>query len=170
MALTMSAAAIHSQTTLDPGEMLHALMTTLRDELEMTEMFISAFYAVIDPWSGEIRYANTGHPHAFLLPDGKDFERLAASDPPLGMDERQPKTVVREWHARRDLLVLFTDGVSDARNRLGERLGEERILDTVREHRGEEPAPILESVVAMMEGHTQGAPRRDDLTIVLVRS
>ena len=44
----------------------------------MTEMFISAFYAVIDPWAGELRYSNTGHPHAFLLAEGKGFERLAA--------------------------------------------------------------------------------------------
>jgi sigma-B regulation protein RsbU (phosphoserine phosphatase) len=170
MALTMSAAAIHSQTTMDPGEMLHALMTTLRDELEMTEMFISCFYAVIDPWGGEIRYANTGHPHAFLLTDGKDFERLAASDPPLGMDERQPVTLARQWHAGRDLLVLFTDGVSDARNRVGERLGEGRVLETVRTHRLELPSEILDRVMAMMDAHTQGSRRRDDLTLVLVRS
>jgi sigma-B regulation protein RsbU (phosphoserine phosphatase) len=170
MALTMSAAAIHSQTTSDPGEMLHALMTTLRDELEMTEMFISCFYAVIDPWAGEIRYANTGHPHAFLLAEGKDFERLAASDPPLGMDERQPVTVARTWHAGRDLLILFTDGVSDARNRVGDRLGEESVLETVREHRADQPSEILDQVVAMMEHHTQGSRRRDDLTLVLVRS
>jgi sigma-B regulation protein RsbU (phosphoserine phosphatase) len=170
MALTMSAAAIHSQTTSDPGEMLHALMTTLRDELEMTEMFISCFYAVIDPWAGEIRYANTGHPHAFLYAEGKEFERLAASDPPLGMDERQPVTLMRTWHPGRDLLVLFTDGVSDARNRLGDRLGEERILETVRTHRGEQPVEILDRVMDMMDEHTQGSRRRDDLTLVLVRS
>jgi sigma-B regulation protein RsbU (phosphoserine phosphatase) len=170
MALTMSAAAIHSQTTIDPGEMLHALMTTLRDELEMTEMFISAFYAVIDPLAGEIRYANTGHPHAFQLAEGKDFVRLAASDPPLGMDERQPATVSREWEAGRDLLVLFTDGVSDARNRFGDRLGEERVLEAVRGNRTETPSTILDRVVALLDRHTQGAPRRDDLTLVLVRS
>jgi sigma-B regulation protein RsbU (phosphoserine phosphatase) len=170
MALTMSAAAIHSQTTMDPGEMLHSLMTTLRDELEMTEMFISAFYAVIDPAGGEIRFANTGHPHAFLLAEGKDFERLAASDPPLGMDERKPTTVTHPWNAGRDLLVLFTDGVSDARNRLGDRLGEENVLQAVRVHREEAPSEILDHVVSVMDRHTQGAPRRDDLTLVLVRS
>jgi sigma-B regulation protein RsbU (phosphoserine phosphatase) len=166
----MSAAAIHSQTTLDPGEMLHSLMTTLRDELEMTEMFISCFYAVIDPVAGELRYANTGHPHAFFLAEGEDFERLAASDPPLGMDERQPVTLARPWQAGRDLLVLFTDGVSDARNRVGDRLGEERVLETVREHRDEQPSEILDRVMAMMDYHTQGSRRRDDLTLVLVRS
>ena len=170
MALTMSAAAIHSQTTTDPAEVLHALMSTLRDELTMTEMFISTFYGVIDPWAGELHYANTGHPHAFRLKENGDFERLAATDPPIGMDERRPVTTRRDWNAGRDLLVLFTDGVADARNRMGERLGEERILETIRAHRTAEPAMILDLVVAVLEEHTKGAIRRDDLTLVLVRS
>src|SRR6185437_10175263 len=50
-----------------------------------------------------LAHANTGHPHAFLLPDGGDFERLAASDPPLGMDERAPTTSTRSWNPGRDL-------------------------------------------------------------------
>src|SRR6185437_16160722 len=170
MALTMTASAIHSQATNDPGTMLHALMSTLREELAMTEMFISAFYAIVDPGARALTYANTGHPHAFLLPDGGDFERLAASDPPLGMDERAPTTSTRAWNPGRDLLVLFTDGVSDARNRRGERLGEERVLEAVRAHRTAPPAEILDRVVETLEAHTQRAPLRDDLTVVLLRS
>jgi len=171
MALTMSAAAIHSQTKGDPGEMLHSLFSTLRDELAMTEMFISAFYAIIDPVAGELRYSNTGHPHAFLLSKEGGLERLAASDPPLGMDEKPPATTCRRWVHGKDLLVLFTDGVSDARNRWGERLGEDRILDLIREHGAElSPAEVLSRAFDVLETHTQGAPRRDDLTIVLVRA
>ncbi|HEX3865437.1 MAG TPA: GAF domain-containing SpoIIE family protein phosphatase [Gemmatimonadaceae bacterium] len=170
MALTMSATAIHSQSTIDPGEVLFALMGTLRDELTMTEMFISAFYAVVDVSACELWYANTGHPHAFLLAEGKNFERLAAKDLPLGMDERQPATERRPWKAGRDLLVLFTDGISDARNRAGERLGEERVLDTIRAHRTESPQEILGHVFEILDAHTAGATRRDDLTIVLLRS
>ncbi|MEP6493765.1 MAG: GAF domain-containing SpoIIE family protein phosphatase [bacterium] len=170
MALAMSAAAIHSQSRADPGEMLHALMSTLREELLVTEMFISAFYSVIDPRAGELRYSNTGHPHAFLLAHGADFERLAASAPPLGMDERAPLTARRNWNPELDLLVLFTDGVSDARNRAGERFGEEKILNVIRENREATPTEILERVVTVLDAHTLGAPRRDDMTIVLLRS
>jgi sigma-B regulation protein RsbU (phosphoserine phosphatase) len=170
MALAMSAAAIHSQTTVDPGEMLSALSATLREELSLTEMFISGFYAVVDPAARELRFANTGHPHAFHLPDGGDFERLAASDPPIGMEERAPGTMTRPWTPRRDLLVLFTDGVSDARNRQGERLGEERVLETIAKHRDAKPAEILDRVMEIVDAHTRGAPRRDDLTVVLARS
>jgi serine phosphatase RsbU (regulator of sigma subunit) len=169
MALAMSAAAIHSQATSDPGVVLHSLMSTLKDELTLTEMFISGFYAVIDPQNSQLVFANTGHPHAFHLPTGGDFVRLEASNPPIGMDDRRPATVVRDWKPKQDLLVLFTDGVSDARNVEGERLGEERILDTIRDYRTSEPREILDRVMAVIDEHTAGAPRRDDLTVVLAR-
>jgi sigma-B regulation protein RsbU (phosphoserine phosphatase) len=170
MALTMSAAAIHSQTTSDPGEMLHALMSTLREELAMTEMFISGFYAAIDPSANELRYSNTGHPHAFLLAHDQDFERLAASDPPIGMDERRPATARRDWASGSDLLVLFTDGLSDACNPAGERLGEEPVLDVIRQHRHEAPAEILKHVFELLDAYILTAPRLDDLTMVLLRT
>jgi sigma-B regulation protein RsbU (phosphoserine phosphatase) len=170
MALSMSAAAIHAQSKPDPAEALHALHTTLRDELATTEMFISAFYGVVDPEAGELRYSNTGHPHAFILPHGGDFERLPAADPPLGMDEHAPVTDRRRWTRGKDLLVLFTDGVSDARNRTGERLGEDRILNAIRSNRERSPNEILDHVFTVLDAHTGNVPRRDDLTIVVLRS
>ena len=170
MALTMSASAIHSQATTDPGSMLQALAATLREELTMTEMFISAFYAVVDPVVGELHYANTGHPHAFLITPAKGAQRLAANDPPLGMDERAPATVTLPWNRDTDLLVLFTDGVTDARNRAGERLGENRVLEIVRSFVGAEPSTILDRVIESLNEHLDGAVLRDDLTIVLLRS
>jgi sigma-B regulation protein RsbU (phosphoserine phosphatase) len=86
------------------------------------------------------------------------------------MDERRPETGRRQWNSREDLLVLFTDGVTDARNRIGERLGEERILDAIRTHRNETPAAILDRLFEVLDTHITTAPRRDDLTIVLLRT
>src|SRR4051812_16511386 len=170
MALTMSAATIHAQRTTDPGETLHALFSSVRDELATTEMFISGFYAIVDRNAGEIWYANTGHPHAFVFGADGSFERLAAADPPLGMGERRPATVRRAWDAAGDLLVLFTDGISDARNRGGERLGETKILDVVKQQRAKEPDVILDSVFEVLEKHVGQAPQRDDLTMVLLKT
>jgi sigma-B regulation protein RsbU (phosphoserine phosphatase) len=170
MALAMSASGIHSQTTNDPGEMLNALLASLRLELVTTEMFISTFYGVVDPDQGELRYANTGHPHAFLFqPDGS-VERLPAMDPPLGLSEAAPQTSGRPWRRGETLLVLFTDGVSDARNRVDTRLGERTVLDTVRRHRGEAPEIIVERVFEILTLHTGDALRRDDLTFVVLRA
>jgi len=170
MALTMSASAIHAQTTADPGETLHALFSTVRDELATTEMFISAFYGVVDRTRREMLYANTGHPHAFVVGADGSVERLSANAPPLGMADQHPLTSRRRWDPDHDLLVLFTDGLSDARSGTGQRLGEDALLDAIRRYRNESPAEILARLIEVVEAHSGGTPRRDDQTIVLLRS
>src|SRR5258708_40203783 len=90
MALTMSASAIQAQRTTDPGETLHALFDSVRDELATTEMFISGFYAIVDRLAGEIWYANTGHPHAFVIGGGGEGGGLRAAGPPPRMGGGRP--------------------------------------------------------------------------------
>ena len=170
MALTMSASAIQAQRTTDPGETMYALFNSVRDELATTEMFISGFYAIVDRNAGEIWYANTGHPHAFVFGTDGSVERLAAEDPPLGMAEGRPATIRRPWSVSNDLLVLFTDGISDARNRAGDRLGEAKIIDVIRANRTKSPDVILAKTFEMLDEHMGSAPQRDDLTLVLLRS
>jgi phosphoserine phosphatase RsbU/P len=170
MALVMSASAIHAKGTGDPGAMLDSVMGSLREELAATEMFLSAFYAVIDRSNGVLRYANAGHPSVFVLHGDGSVERLPALDPPMGLTNEALHTGKRKWDAAGDLLLLFTDGVSDARNRNGERFGEERVLDVVRTHRIEASAAVVDRVFRAVEEFLDGARARDDLTVIVVRS
>lgn len=170
MALVMSASSIHAQNSPDPADMLSALLGTLRDELESTEMFISLFYGVLDPMNGRLRYANAGHPHAFVVTGEGSIERLGALDPPLGMSADRPTAREWAWNPRRDLLLLFTDGVSDARNRQDVRLGEEPVLQIVKNLREETPQTIVDRVFEAVGRHVVDAARRDDLTLVVARS
>jgi sigma-B regulation protein RsbU (phosphoserine phosphatase) len=169
MALAMSASAIHAQTTSDPGETIGALFQSMRDELTTTEMFISLFYAVIDRDKGVLHYANAGHPHAFVIHAGGEVERLPALDPPVGMGTDAPRGDTRPW-TRDDLLLVFTDGISDARNRDGDRLGEDRVVELARKHSTDSPARLLERVFELLDSHTGDTRRRDDLTLVALRS
>jgi serine phosphatase RsbU (regulator of sigma subunit) len=68
------------------------------------------------------------------------------------------------------LLVLFTDGISDARNTADERLGEERVLEVIAANRALPTADILEEVFTMLRGHITNVRIRDDLTLVVLRS
>ena len=170
MALTMSASAIHAQSTSEPDATINALMESLGDELSSTEMFITLFYGVIDRRKGTLRYANTGHPHAFIVTADGTTERLGALDPPLGMLTTAARAASRPWRSGEDVLLLFTDGISDARSRIGARLGEERVLSTVRDHRTERATAVVERVFDMLELYTGDTPRRDDLTLVVARS
>jgi sigma-B regulation protein RsbU (phosphoserine phosphatase) len=170
MALMMSAASIHAQTTADPAEMLNAILATIAEELESTEMFVTAFYAVIDPFRRRMRYANAGHPHAFSVTADGCVERLGAGAPPMGMSAAVPRTVERTWDPGSELLVLFTDGMTDARDRFDHRFGEQAVLDVVTAHQNAPPKVILEHVLSRLQQHMGDVMRRDDLTMVITRA
>ncbi|MEO8946649.1 MAG: GAF domain-containing SpoIIE family protein phosphatase [Gemmatimonadaceae bacterium] len=170
MALAMSAAAIHAQSTLDPGAMLHALLHSLHDELSSTEMFITLFYGVVDKQAGTLQFANAGHPHVFCCRPDAEPERLGAMDPPLGMSDAAPSSRSVHWTTGADLLVLFTDGITDALNEAGQPMGERRVLDAIKRYAAEPPAVIVDRVFEALRDHTGDIPPRDDLTLVVLRS
>ncbi|HEX2723871.1 MAG TPA: GAF domain-containing SpoIIE family protein phosphatase, partial [Gemmatimonadaceae bacterium] len=164
MALAMSASAIHAQSSRDPGEMLAMLHTSLREELSSTEMYISVFFGVIDHRAGKLRYANTGHPHAFRLNAEGTFHRLSADAPPLGLSDAVPAAETVSWQKGKDRLILFTDGIVDSRNSSGDRLGEAAVLDVVLRNRTQRPAGIVDSVFNLLREHSGDVPSPDDLT------
>jgi sigma-B regulation protein RsbU (phosphoserine phosphatase) len=168
MALVMSAAGIHAAASLTPDEALSALLDSLSTELATTEMHFSVFYGVLDPLTGRLSYANAGHPYAFRVPRFGDPERLDATAPPLGLATAgsiQRRQV--PWSIDHDLLVLWTDGLVDARNADGEPFGEQRLLDEVCRHRTESPEVIVVAVLA--EAKAFGSQPFDDRTLLVLR-
>jgi sigma-B regulation protein RsbU (phosphoserine phosphatase) len=171
MALAMSAAAIHAQRTMDPAAVLHALLDSLREQLRETDMYLTLCYAVVDPRNEQLRYANLGHPHAFVVRANGTVDRLLAHEPPLGLDTTSPaESTALPWRPQKDLLVLFTDGVSDARDAADSKLGERRVLDAIVARRSNAPDEIVDAVIDLVEAHEGSVPRRDDVTMVVVRA
>ncbi len=168
MALVMSAAGIHAAASVTPDETLSALLDSLSTELTTTEMYFSVFYGVLDPLSGRLSYANAGHPYAFRVPRFGDPERLEATAPPLGL--ASPGSIQRRqvpWSIDHDLLVLWTDGLVDARNQAGEPFGEQRLLATVCARRADTPDEIVAAV--MDEAEAFGSRPIDDRTLLVLR-
>lgn len=169
MALVMSATAIHARGSADPSATVGALLTSLADELRETEMFLTVCYAVVDPRAGTITWCNTGHPHAFVVHADGTSTRLAATDPPLGLVEELPHATSAPWKGD-DLLVLFTDGIPDARDVTKKRLGESPVLEVVRARRADAPWRVIDGVFALVEGHMGTVPPRDDQALVVLRT
>jgi sigma-B regulation protein RsbU (phosphoserine phosphatase) len=134
-------------------------------------MFLSLFYAVIDPAGERLVYANAGHPHAFAV-DGRSGEavRLGSTRPPLGLGAAGGANGERAWGRRTDVLCLFTDGLVDAQSEAGERYGEERILGHVRNLRRRPAREILEAIFTDLAAFTGGAPASDDRTLLLLKA
>jgi sigma-B regulation protein RsbU (phosphoserine phosphatase) len=97
-------------------------------------------------------------------------DRLDATDPPLGLGPDAFHVRSRAWDPARDLLVIFTDGVSDARNARGDALGEAAVLDVLRARRKEVPSRIVDGVFALVEGHMGRARPHDDQAVVVLRN
>lgn len=187
MALAMSATAIHVQAVIDPAVALEAVRRSLADELESTDMSLTLCYAIIDEAEGTLRYANAGHPHAFILRGDGRAERLAAQATPLGFGDRPIEGETTMWRPD-DCLLLFTDGVPDARNAAGARLGEAAVLDAARRARAEvaaagataggataggatavdASAAVLAGIYDTVHAFADGTPWLDDLAVVVV--
>lgn len=168
MALSLSAAAIHVQAAFDPAIALEAVRRSLADELSSTDMSLSLCYALIDHREGELRFANAGHPHAFRLGADGVAHRLPATVPPLGFSDEPIDDHAMPWRTG-DRLVLFTDGVSDARDAQDRRLGEDAVLETLAATAPHDtPDMILDALFARVDAHARGTPLRDDLAVVVV--
>jgi sigma-B regulation protein RsbU (phosphoserine phosphatase) len=169
MALAMAASGIHAETAASPSDALRRMEGSLADELSRTEMFMTLFYAVIDPAAGRLAYANAGHPHAFVVPgDGGAPTRLEATRPPLGLGVGGEDRTI-PWRKSQSLLCLFTDGLADAQSERGQRFGEDRVLGHVRNLRARPARDILEAVFTDIAAFTGGAPAADDRTMVLLK-
>ncbi len=167
-AQVMAAAGIHASATVVPDETLELLRDSLANELESTEMYLSLFYGVFDSKSGRLTYSNAGHPYAFRVPRFGSVERLATTAPPLGLAGKAPfGRQVQPWAFAQDLLVLCTDGLTDAPGPDGTRYGAERLIERL--GAGRELAP--EGMVAWVLDDLRefGASPDDDVTLLVIR-
>lgn len=98
------------------------------------------------------------------------MHRLPATDPPLGMTSAAPHQSARAWNKQTDTLVLFTDGVCDARDIEGRTLGEAKVLEVVKARRKERPERIVDGVFALLEGHMGSVAPPDDQALLVLRT
>ncbi len=166
-AQVMAAAGIHANADTPPDEALARIRGSLADELATTEMYLTLFYGVCDPGTGQLSFSNAGHPYAYRIPRFGPAERLAPNAPPLGLADGAMRRTVVPWRFQQDLLVLFTDGVTDQIGRGGERYGEDRLVARLEAGRDRGPdallAWVLEDIAAF------GGVPDDDTTLLIFR-
>jgi len=129
-------------------------------------MFLTACYVVVDVLSRRARFAVAGHP-PFLLVSKNEVKAVhVPSGPPLG--------IVGQHYMKEhccfqsgDRVILLTDGVFEAKNKKGKRIGFENIVRFVEKHKDREN--LLKRITDHVEKFSKGTERADDLTIVELR-
>ena len=113
-------------------------------------------------------YSNGGHNPPILLRGG-DVLRLETGGPPVGLfrfsQYKQDEMVLQSG----DLLVLFTDGVSEAENPAEDEWGEEALIEAARGSKGLPPLETIARIMHAADDFAAGAPQHDDMTLVVAR-
>jgi sigma-B regulation protein RsbU (phosphoserine phosphatase) len=156
------------RTGLSPGSALAWLAREHHDDDD--DDFVTAFVAVVDVASGECRWANAGHPPALVVAGGAVVE-LSHSGPLIGPFDSAWSTNTIAIPPG-GVLLVYTDGLTEARGEDRSRLGEVRLHERVEASAGDGAGPdeIVESLIRMVDEFQIGSPT-DDVTIVaLARS
>jgi sigma-B regulation protein RsbU (phosphoserine phosphatase) len=133
-------------------------------------LFITALCAILELRTGRLRVANAGHEPPLIVPaaDGP-IRWLSDSGPLLGAFSELDLTECVTDLDEGDLVVLYTDGVTDARAVSGERFGDDRLVATVEAHRAGPPVDVVLALAAAVRDYQTGMPPADDVTIVAIR-
>jgi len=174
MPASLMAMGLHARVQVlaeDPKD-LAAFMTRLNKATCAkcpSNRFITFFFSVLDPSTGEVKYANAGHNPPIVVRASGEASMLEGGGPVLGILPIAPYSQMCTHLDRGDMLVLYSDGVTEATNTNYDEFGEERLIETLKAHRTEPATAIVEAVTKALAEFTAGAPQADDITLVVGR-
>jgi len=141
-------------------------------ESSPTAFFASLFYAEYEPATRMLQYVNAGHnPPIILRPQMESCElfHLRAQAVPIGMFVDTQFSATKFQLAKDDILVAYTDGITEAANASGELWGLERLERLLRFCSRIAPNQIVERILAEVSEFANGGPQRDDVTLVVMK-
>ena len=131
--------------------------------------FTTAFLAELDPLTGGLNYLCAGHNPPMLRHRDGTIERLKSESIPLGIEINEKYETGRTVLDTGDVLIIYTDGVTEARDEDGKEFGEERLLALVSQTFEERAALTLAAIMRKLDEFVGGAPQHDDITCFVVR-
>lgn len=153
---------------LPPGMCLEHSNTLLSQSTDL-HTFATCFYAVLNAECNEVCYANAGHDPPLVFSTNGGVTRLGAGGFVLGFLEgvKYQEEAVRLDSG--DMLVMYSDGITDAEDRQGRPFGEQRLCDVAQAHLAEPANLVVESILDAVRAHAGGHGQSDDMTVVVVR-
>jgi sigma-B regulation protein RsbU (phosphoserine phosphatase) len=130
--------------------------------------FVTFFYGILDIEGRTLEYSNAGHNPPILFSKGQET-RLETGGPVLGVLPDFPYQQASVELTPGDLLLIFSDGFSEAMNGRFEEFGEDQLARIANENRGDSAADLIEKMSQAVIAHTGDEPQTDDMTIVAVR-
>ncbi len=136
-----------------------------------SDKFITAMYIIINSETGEVELASAGHNPAFIASSyGRDFSLASKNSKgmPLGILEDYPYESITFKLKKKDMLLMYTDGVTESRNIEDEEFGESGLKKFLQKPRGVNSDPANTLVNSVLKEFSEGAKQHDDITVITV--
>ncbi len=157
-----------SQKGMPLASLIRNLNLYLTDETELDEQ-ITFFLSKMDVDEGVIRYVNAGHPAPLLFHQDGSLERLETGGPLLGFDREFSYEMGEVGLQTGDLLVLYTDGVTEIVGKAGQLLDESGLIEILENHHDMDVADLGELLLEELRRFNRKETFEDDLTLILSR-
>ena len=131
--------------------------------------FATLFYGIVDTRNHRLAYSSAGHDWPFLLSEGKDPVRLQAGGLILSVMEDTSYDEQLVSFSPGDMLVIFSDGITDAINDHEEQYGEERLLEALKGWLHLSPAELVQELTGAVREFAADRPQMDDMTLVVIK-
>ena len=160
---------VFSNGMQSPEARISATIGSVNDYIATTHdsasMFATIFFGILDPYSGELHYINAGHEPPLVKGSGGIKDELKPTGPAVGLFKGVAFEVESVTLDPGDMLIAFTDGITDALNQKGERLNKERFSACL-EKAHTTVAALLDDIRSLLDAHMNGSHPFDDITVL----
>ena len=170
MALSRTLIRTFAQEYDDQPELVFFFANERLLEDARANLFVTAFYGILDPQTGELTYSNAGHNQQYIFnkANGSVKDILPPTGMPLGVEEN---TIWGQGNVQiepGDVLILFTDGILDAQNQAGEFFEENRLVQVVTKSLGSSAQEVQSAVLTEIQAHMGNTHQYDDITLLIL--
>jgi serine phosphatase RsbU (regulator of sigma subunit)/catechol 2,3-dioxygenase-like lactoylglutathione lyase family enzyme len=164
-------ANLRSQSAIASDRPQHFLRSVNQLFYENTtdSAYATLFFAEYDDKSRRLRYANCGHQAPLLLRRDETLERLDSTCTVLGLFRQWDCSIEERRLSPGDVLLLYTDGITESFNDVNEEFGEGRLIEVLRHNRDQSPTQILTAIVDYVRGFSRDR-QSDDITLIVAKT
>jgi sigma-B regulation protein RsbU (phosphoserine phosphatase) len=131
--------------------------------------FATLFSGILDKKNHEITYCNAGHNNPVLISDNNEIIRPDIGGLIVGIAPSVPYEEATIKLKPNDVLVIFSDGITEAMNKEEEEFDEPRLLELLKANKDKSSEELIELIISEVNNFTKGQPQSDDMTIVIIK-
>jgi len=171
MALSLVIMRVSSLWHTHPADVLRDANGIISRDTKETGMFVTVFYAVIDEELRQVTYANAGHNPPMVYRAGTGMiEDLGVTGVALGIMDEATYTEQVCVLSPGDIVLLYTDGITEAENEVEEMFGEDRLREGLLQYHDLPARGIMDSVLHDARAFAAGYPQSDDMTLMVLKA